>query len=265
MKHWHAVQAIALNTFRETVRERIIYALIVFAFAVTIAAIMLGTLSIGQDVRILEDLGLAAIALIGGAIAVFAGANLVYKELERRTISIIFTKPVTGWQFIVGKYVGLSFCLLIIVAAMGLFLALTAWFSAQGQTGFAHHLQFVGPALALVYLELLFVIASATFFSTFASPMMSVVFTISLWLIGHFVDSLRSLGQISQNLAFAQFSQGIYLLLPDLASLTKARSALMYGQGAPLELITFITCYVFGYITLLLVLASLVTERREFP
>ena len=267
MKQLDAVTAIAINTFRETVRERIIYAFMLFAFAITIAAIMLGTLSIGQDIRILEDIGLAAISLIGGAIAVFAGTNLVYKELERKTVYIIFTKPVTGWQFIAGKYIGLSLCILIIVAAMGGFLAITAWLSTLTPIGMnlAHHLQLVLMPIALVYLELLFVIAAATFFSTFASPMMSVVFTLSLWLIGHFGDSLRSLGQMSQNPAFAKLSDTVYLILPDLASLTKTRSALMYGQGAPVELIAFISCYVFGYVMLLLVLASVMTDRREFP
>ena len=264
--HLNAIGAIALNTFRETVRERIIYAFMLFAAAITVAAIMLGTLSIGQDIRILEDMGMAAISVIGGAIALFTGTSLVYKELERRTVYIIFTKPVTGWQFILGKYVGLSACILIIVVAMGTFLSLLLWLSANpAQAMFIHHAQMIAGPLMLVYLELLFVIASATFFSTFASPMMSVVFTLSLWLIGHFGDSLRSLGQMSQNAGFTKFSQIVYLILPDLASLTKTRSVLMYGQHAPVELISYISCYVLGYVMLLLVLASIVTEKREFP
>jgi Cu-processing system permease protein len=116
----------------------------------------------------------------------------------------------------------------------------------------------------LVYLELLLVIALATFFSTFSSPVMSVLFTLSLWLIGHFGDSLRQLGKISQNPAFAQFSNFVYFLLPDLASLTRARSLIMYGRNPGAEVIAFITCYVFAYVVLLLVLASVVTDRREF-
>ncbi|MGH9549129.1 MAG: ABC transporter permease [Terriglobales bacterium] len=263
MKHFDAVSAIAVNTFRETVRDRIIYAFILFAFAITIIASLLGSLSVGQDVRILEDIGLTAISLIGGALAVFAGTNLVYKELERRTVYIIFTKPVTGWQFITGKYIGLSLCILMIVTAMGLFLAILL--SLTQAQNIADVLNRICEPLALVYMELLFVIAAATFFSTFASPMMSVLFTLSLWLIGHFSDSFKSLGQLSQSPIFQSFTDAVYMLIPDLATLTKTRAVLMYGQHPQTELLSFITCYVCGYVLLLLVLASLVTEQREFP
>lgn len=94
---------------------------------------------------------------------------------------------------------------------------------------------------------------------------MSVLFTLSLWLIGNFGDSLKQLGQMSQSPAFAQFSNFVYFLLPDLAGLTRARSLLMYGRGPGTEVIAFITCYVFAYVVLLLVLASAVADRREFP
>lgn len=266
MKPLIAISAIALNTFRETVRDRIIYAFILFAFAVSLLAIMLGSLSVGQDVRILDDIGLAAIALIGGIIAVFAGTNLVYKELERRTVYIIFTKPLTGWQFITGKYIGLSLCLLMIVFMMGVFLGFLVWlFGEPTMSALGQDMLLICRPLLLVYAELLFVIAAATFFSTFASPMMSVVFTLGLWLISHFVDSLRALGHMSQNPAFTKLTDIVYLLLPDLGSLTKVRAVLMYGQHAPSELVSYIICYVLGYVVLLLLLASLVTEQREFP
>lgn len=266
MKQWAAIMAIAINTFREIVRERIIYAFMLFALVIGVLSLLLGSLSVGQDVRILEDIGMATISLIGGIIAVFAGTNLVYKELERRTVYIIFTKPVTGWQFILGKYMGLSAALALIVLAMGAFLGLLVWLSsAPTLENFSVPFATIWLPLVIVYIELLFIIASATFFATFASPLMSVVFTLALWLIGHFGDSLKSLGQMSQNPAFSSLTDTVYLLLPDLASLTKARGILMYGQHASLELLSFITCYVLGYVTLLLVLASVVTEQREFP
>lgn len=266
MSRANAVFAIALNTFREIMRERIIYAFLIFACAITMVSILLGTLSVGQNLRILGDLGLAAISLIGGAIAVFAGTNLVYKELERRTVYIIFTKPVTGWQFITGKYLGLCACIFVVVGAMGLFLSCLLWLSGTPDlNSLIASLRQVARPLALVYVELLFVIACATFFSTFASPMMSVLFTLAVWLIGHFSDSLRSLGQLSQSAIFASTAKAVYLSVPDLASLTKTRALMMYGQPAPTELVAFITCYVFGYVVLLILLASIVTEHREFP
>ena len=263
MRLFQAVAAIALNTFRETVRDRIIYAFMLFAFVVTVLSILLGSLSVGQDLRILEDTGLACIAFIGGIIAVFAGTNLVYKELERRTVYLIFTKPVSGWQFILGKYAGLSACVLLVITMMGAFLLALVY--AVGHGGNASYLvtAIIEPLL-LVYVELLFVIAVATFFSTFASPVMSVIFTLSLWLIGHFGDSLKTLGEISQNHTLTRFLSVIYYLIPDLSALTKTRSVLMVTHKPETELISYITCYVFAYVLLLLFLASAVTERKEF-
>ena len=260
------VSAIALNTFRETVRDKIVYAFMLFTFIITLLSLLLGSLSVGQDVRILGDIGLAAISCIGGMVALFAGTNLVYKELERRTIYIIFTKPVSGWQFIAGKFIGLVACVFIVVAAMGLFLALLAWLihPEHSSSSLVSTIVEIAAPVGLVFLELIFVTALATFFSTFSTPLMSMLFTLSLWLIGHCGDSLRQLGQLSQNPGFAKFSSVVYFLLPDLASLTRVRSLLLYGRQAGSEIIAYITCYVFAYVLVLLVLSSMITERKEF-
>jgi Cu-processing system permease protein len=255
------IYAIALNTFRETVRDKILYSFLVFIVLVMLLAILLGSLSVGQDERVLRDFGLASISFVGGIIAIVAGANLVFKELDKRTVYIIFTKPVTGWQFILGKYLGLSFAVGCMVSAMGLFmigvLALT------NSHSLAFELSRLWAPLALVYLELLFVIAMATFFSTFANPIMSVLFTLSLWLIGHFGDSLRELGRLSQNESLGAFMNFLYWLLPDLASLTRVRNLLMYGNQSGNEVISYLSCYVIAYVLILLVMASIVTEQRE--
>jgi ABC-type transport system involved in multi-copper enzyme maturation permease subunit len=263
------IYAIALNTFRETVRDKILYSFLVFIVLVMLLAILLGSLSVGQDERVLRDFGLASISFVGGVIAIFAGANLVFKELDKRTVYIIFTKPVTGWQFILGKYLGLSFAVGVMVLAMGLFMG--GVLALTNNHPFAFELGRLSAPLALVYLELLFVIALATFFSTFANPIMSVLFTLSLWLIGHFGDSLRELGRLSQNHNLAALMNFIYWLLPDLASLTRVRSLLMYGNQfgnqfgnqSGHEVISYLSCYVIAYVLILLVLASIVTERRE--
>jgi len=261
-----AVFALALNTFRETVRDKILYSFVLFAFLISWMSMLLGSLSVGQDARILQDVGLTAISFVGGIIALFAGTNLVYKELERRTIYVIFTKPLRGWHFIAGKFLGLSACILLIVIAMGLFLSFLVLlnYSDHSLAALNAALISVMPPVMLVFLELLFIIAIATFFSTFASPLMSVLYTLSLWLIGHLGDSLRQLGQLSQNGAFAKFSEIVYFILPDLAGLTRIRSSLMYNRNVSPEVIAYITCYVFAYVLILLVLASMVTDRREF-
>lgn len=256
--------AIALNTFRETVRDRVLYAFFVFACLITVLGILLGSLSVGQDIRIIEDLGLTVIAIIGGIIAVFAGTNLVYKELERRTIYVIFTKPVSSWQFILGKYAGLSMCLVVVLAAMGFFL-----FALVSLVDPEHHMQLhiqgITCSLALVLLELLFVLAMATFFSTFSTPIMSVIFTLSLWFIGHLGSSLIDLSRMSNNPMAQNLLSSLYWCLPDLAQLTRVRAMLMYGKEPSQEIIVFMLSYVLAFILLLLGLASVVNERREFP
>lgn len=259
-----AVSAIALNTFRETVRDRVLYAFFIFACLISAVGIVLGSLSIGQDIRVIEDLGLAAVAIIGGIIAVFAGTNLVFKELERRTIYIIFTKPVSSWQFIAGKYLGLAMCIFVVLLAMGLFLTLLLFMVDPGHQ-IQLRLPWIAASLGLVYLELLFVLALATFFSTFSTPVMSVIFTLSLWFIGHLGSSLLDLGRMSSSPAVQKTLAAIYWLLPDLAGLTRVRAQLMYGQDAAGETVLYLSCYVLAYILFLLGLAAVVNERREFP
>ncbi len=260
------VIAIALNTYRETVRDRIIYALILFAAIVTVLGIVLGSLSVGQDIRILKDIGLAAISFIGGIIAVFAGTNLVYKELERRTIYIIFTKPVSGWQFVLGKYVGLCLCVAVMVAAMGIFLTVIVTlvggdFALPSLIG---QVKEIAQELSLIYLELLFVTALATFFSTFTTPVMSVLFTLAIWLAGHLGESLLELGKLTQNPLISQILSVTFYCLPDFAGLTRIRGHLLYGTVPGVEVLTYLVTYVLAYILMLLVLAAIVTERKEF-
>ena len=258
----NSVLAIALNTFRETVRDRVLYAFVVFAIILTLAGILLGTLSVGQSVRVLEDIGLFTISTIGGVIAIFVGTNLVYKELDKRTIYLIFTKPIARWQFIVGKFLGLALCLFAVTVMMGAFLIATAYFNGE------RNLIAMVASLGLLYLELLLVNALATFFSTFATPLMSVIFTLGLWICGHLSDSLNALGNMSTNPLVKTLFAGIYHLLPDLAKLTQIRfEILAASKAAPHfspEMLIVIIAYVFAYIVILLSFATAVTERREF-
>lgn len=255
----HSIWAIAINTFRETVRDRVLYAFIIFALFVTLAGLLLGSLSVSQNVRVLEDLGMFTISTIGGVIAIFVGTNLVYKELDKRTIYLLFTKPIARWQFIVGKFLGLALCILIVTAMMGGFLMLTAYLNGE------RNLLAMLGSLGLTYLELLLVIALATFFSTFATPLMSVIFTLALWICGHLGQSLLALSKMSTSEALKPLFVGIYYLLPDLGKLTQIRFDMM--STAPhyqTTTVVVISAYVFAYIVILLGFATLVTDRREF-
>ena len=264
MQKVKATFAIALNTFRESVRDRVLYAFFIFACSITMLGIVLGSLSIGQEIRIIEDLGLSVIAIIGGIITVFTGTNLVYKELDRRTIYVIFSKPVTSWQFILGKYLGLALCIILVTAAMGLLLAALVWM-VEPNHQIQLHLPWLAGALSLVLAELLFVLAIATFFSTFSTPIMSVIFTLSIWFIGHLGSSLLELSNMSQNQIAKTLLSSIYWVLPDLAGLTRIRLELTYMEPPSPEILSYLVSYIAAYVVLLLGLAALVNERREFP
>lgn len=260
MRALNAVFTIALNTLRETVRDRVLYAFLFFAFLLTLGGIILGSLSVGQNLRILVDLGLATISIFGGIIAIFVGTALVYKEIEKKTIYLIVTKPIKRWEFVLGKFLGLAICLLIVTVLMGTFLvALTAFMS----DGHKINMDLI-YSIPLIYLELLFITAIATFFSTFATPMMSVVFTLGAWLIGHLGQSLLALAQITDSSSAKTILKTAYWVMPDLAKLTVVRSEITSGVNPGPELITYLVAYIMAYIVFLLSISTLITERREF-
>ncbi len=277
MRSFGAVSAIALNTFRETVRDRVLYAIVFFALVATLAGLVLGTLSVEQDVRILEDLGLFTITAFGGIIAIFIGTNLVFKEIDRRTIFLIFTKPIKRWEFVTGKFLGLALCILVVCFAMGLFLiAIVCWQTLQTadpsvswtttltNTLIPSLIPRLLTSLVLMYVELVLVIALATFFSTFSTPLMSMLFTFGLWICGHMTDSLKALGELSTSPVVKVVTNGLYNALPDLALLTRIRGEALDGGNFPIDLVSGIGAYVLLYTVLLLSFATVIAERREF-
>lgn len=257
----NGVWAITINTFRETVRDRVLYACAVFAVIITLAGMLLGSLSISQNVRVLEDIGMFAISTISGIIAIFIGTNLVFKEMDKRTIYLIFTKPIARWQFIFGKFLGLSLCILLVTAMMGAFLIGLSMLNGEQVS----HLGYMCASIGLIYVELLLVIALATFFSTFATPLMSVIFTLALWFCAHLSDSLLELSKLSQSAAVKVLFDGIRSILPDLTLLTRIRFDLIGGShNFSNDALVLVICYVMAYVVLLLSFGTVITERREF-
>src|ERR1043166_2633664 len=157
------VIAIARNAFREAVRDRVLYNLLLFVLLLTAGAIFLGELSDGQEAKIIVDLGLSAILLFGVFIAIFVGVGLVYKEIERRTLYAILSKPIGRGEFLVGKYLGLCLTLLVNVAIMGVGLSLALIYIRRGWDPLAVR---IWPAILLIYLELTIMTGVALLFST---------------------------------------------------------------------------------------------------
>ncbi|MBX9671847.1 MAG: ABC transporter permease subunit [Candidatus Obscuribacterales bacterium] len=260
-----ATRAIALNTFREVSRDKIVYAFFAFAIGLLIFGQVLGSLSIGQQVRIIQDIGLAAIDLIGSAIAIFAGANLLYKERERGTIQFVFSKPVGAAQYVVGKFAGISACLGVLVVLMSIWLYLMLIFATGPIDSSATGALFcnLACAAALAYAEIAFVVAMSIFFACFTSPLMSVVFTLALWIAAHANASLLAAARLNPTLATAKLLQGAYWLLPDLETATKIRSSLIAGILCDATVLSGALAYLACYTAILLAVSSMVTDRRE--
>src|SRR6185369_10633147 len=184
------IGAIARNAFREAVRDRVLYNLVFFVLLLTVAAIFLGELSGGQEKRIIVHLGLSAMLLFGVFISIFVGVGLVYKEIERRTVYAIFSKPVGRGEFLVGKYLGLCLTLLLNVLVMGLGVSLALLYVSHGWDPLIPK---IWPAVLLSYMELMLLTATALLFSSFSSPTLSALLTFMVFIIGHFSADLKSL------------------------------------------------------------------------
>lgn len=252
------LRAIIGNTFREAVRDRILYNLVLFVLLVTAAAVFLGELTAGQEKRTIVNLGLSAMLLFGAFISIFVGIGLVSKEIEKRTVFAIFAKPVTRGRFIVGKYIGLCLTLLINAAVMGAGVTLAVLYVGGGSLAWT-----IWGAILLIYLELTILTAVAIVFSSFSTPALSALLTFLVFVIGHFSSSLRdfseTLGSSSAKLVF----NGIYYLLPNLSHFSFITNA-AHGDVPPISMLGASFLYAAVYVGILLVIAVTIFSRRNF-
>src|SRR6266403_2726799 len=212
---WGRVAAIGRNAFREAVRDRVLYNLVLFVLLLIAGAIFLGELSGGQEAKIIVDLGLSAMLLFGVFIAIFVGVGLVYKEIERRTVYAILSKPVGRGEFLIGKYLGLCLTLLVNVLIMGLGVSLALVYVSRGGDPLAIN---IWPAILMIYVELMILTSIALLFSTFSSPALSALLTFFVFIIGHFSADLKSLATSTGSMSARWLFAGLYYLLPNLSN-----------------------------------------------
>jgi ABC-type transport system involved in multi-copper enzyme maturation permease subunit len=252
------IQHIASNTFREAVRDRVLYNLIAFAVLMCGASILVGQISIGIERLVVINLGLTAISLFGVVIAIFIGIGLVSKEIEKRTLYTVLSRPVQRWEFIVGKFFGLAGTLVVntFFMAIGVFLALL-YVSQRFQAADG----WVLVALYFIVLQFLIITALALFFSSFSSPLLSAVFAFSLFVIGSFAEDLRGFAAMAQG-ATRWLATGAAYLVPNFSSLNVITSV-AHGQGVPATFIVSETAYAIVYAAMALCGAVLIFERRN--
>jgi ABC-type transport system involved in multi-copper enzyme maturation permease subunit len=254
------VSAIARNTFREAVRDRVLYNLVIFVLLLTGGAVFLGELSAAQESKIIVDMGLSAMLLFGVFIAIFVGVGLVYKEIERRTIYAIFSKPVGRGEFLLGKYAGLCLTLAVNVAVMGAGVSLALIYVRGGWDELALR---IWPAVGLVYVELMIVVAVALLFSSFSSPALSALLTFFAFVIGHFSAELKSLASSVGSGAARTLFTALYYLLPNLSNYAYITDA-SHGRTPTASNFAGAVLYGLVYIAVLLAASTLVFKRRNF-
>ncbi|XQQ05139.1 MAG: ABC transporter permease [Leptolyngbya sp. IPPAS B-1204] len=251
---------IAANVFREVIRDRILYLIAFYGLVLAAATQLLPWVAANTQDKILLDLGIAAISLLGLLVAVFVGTGLVNKEIEKRTVFVMIAKPISTAEFIVGKHWGLTAVLAVLVAAMtGIFFAVL---SVQ---------QIPFPVLSLSLaalfqiLELSLISAVAILFGVLTSPVLAMLLTLAIYLMGHLSRDLLTLGNLAKDTALSQVTQALYLILPDLARLDWKNQA-VYGMElmpSPFELASH-AAYGLIYTALLLAIATFIFSRRQF-
>jgi ABC-type transport system involved in multi-copper enzyme maturation permease subunit len=250
------ILAVAANTFRETVRERVLYNLVFFAILMILAGLLMGPLSIRQDEKILKDIGLAAMDLFGTLIAVFIGTGLVSKEIERRSLYPLLAKPLSRSEFFLGKFAGLGFTLLLNASVMLLGLLLTLAFT--GRRPDAALLTAAYP----IYLGLLLVVAFALLFSTLTSSTLAAVLTVGVVVIGRFADVIRGMGEVLPGVP-PLLAQTLFTLVPNFANFDfKTRAA--YGEVVPGAVLGWVTLYAAAWTVVVLGLGLARFRSRDF-
>jgi ABC-type transport system involved in multi-copper enzyme maturation permease subunit len=249
---------IASNTFREAVRDRVLYNLIGFAVLMTGSAILIGQISIDIERLVVINLGLTAVSLFGIVIAIFIGIGLVSKEIEKRTLYTVLSRPVQRWEFIVGKFFGLAGTLVVntFFMAIGVFAALLY---------VSHHFQtsdgWVLVALYFIILQFLIITSLALLFSSFSSPLLAAVFAFSVFVIGTFSEDLRGFAAMTQGTT-RWLTTAVAYIVPNFSALNII-SSVAHQQPVAGQLILYNSAYALFYAGMALCGAVLIFERRN--
>lgn len=263
------VWAVALNTFREAVRNRVLYVLALFAVGLMAFSLVLGELSMHEEVRIIKDLGLFGVSAVGVVIALFLGVNLLSKELDRKTVYFVIPKPLRRWEFLLGKYVGQVLTLAILVGLMSAILAVLV--AVQGGS----HGVVMVRAEVLILVELALLTAVAMLFSSFSSPYLSAMLTAALWIIGRSRAELVAFatGKKLDGTALGTVLELVADVVPDFHALWVSGSTLGDEPGAPVVsvhesfvswgYVAEVSAYGLLYAAVCLLLAMVIFARRD--
>jgi Cu-processing system permease protein len=250
--------AIALNTYREAIRNKVLYSIVFFAFLVVGVSTILGAASIGDTMKFVKDFSLMSVSLFSVIIATVLGVNLLSNELGKKTIFNVLSKPVERWEFVVGKFIGLSATLALTMGLMyTILIGLLGAFEGRADWVLA-------LAAIASFLEVVVVIAVALFFSSVVvTPTLGGMFTLATFVAGRSANYLEYLLREDQPLLLRVFASVIYWGLPHLNRFNLA-DQIVYGGTVDLVYVATLALYTLGYATIMLVLSILFILRRDF-
>lgn len=253
------VQAVAANTFREAVRDRVLYNLVFFALLMIGAAILVGQVSIGIERDVIISLGLSTISVVGIFIALFLGVALVSKEMDKRTLYALLAKPVKRWEFLLGKFVGLVMTLTVNTAAMAAGLYIALW--SVNREWLASDI-YILTAVYLILLKLALIVALALLFSCFTTPFLAILFTAGMYVAGLLAGDLRTVHGVELDPIALQWMRGISYVLPNFENFN-VMGAVVHGRGVPGTFVWQATLYAVLYTAIVLTGAAMVFSRRN--
>ena len=251
------IRVIAFNTFKEAIRDRILYLLLFFAATSIILSRVLALLTVGDRVKIIKDVGLASISIFGVLMAVLIGTSLVYKEIDKKTIFTLLSKPLHRAEFILGKFFGLVLTLFVMTLGMSLIFLVIVYL----HTFRIEWTMLV--AIAYIFLELVLITAVAILFSSFSTPILSSIFSLSFYLIGHLSWGLEVLIKKMGAGAARTAAQFLYVFLPDLENFN-FKTEVVHGLPIPAGIFVYSFLYGICYTAFILGLAILIFRRRDF-
>jgi len=251
------IRAIASNTFKEAVKDRILYLLLFFAAVTIISSRILALLTVGDSVKIIKDIGLASLSLFGALMAIMMGTSLVHKEIDKKTIYTLLSKPIHRSQFIIGKFLGLILTLFMMLLFMSLIFLVLVFFHT-----FTVEWKLL-LAIYLIFIELSLITSVAILFSCFSTPVLSSIFSLSFYLIGHVSWGLETLIQKIDPGPVKALVQFIYLLLPDLENFN-IKTEVVHNLPVPSPFPVFSTLYGIFFTLFCLAIASLIFRKRDF-
>ncbi len=252
------IKTIAVNGFREIIRDRVLYVIGFFVLLLLLASWILPSIAVGTDEKIFLDLGIAGINLLGVIVAIFVGTGLINKEVEKKTVLILVPKPITSTEFIVGKHLGLSAVLTVLVVTMTII-----YFAMMSLLQIDYPLISLSIAIAYILLELMLLTAVAMAFGVFTSSILATLLSFGVYLMGHLSRDLLELGKITENPTVEKITQTIFLVLPDLQRLNLKNEAVYNILPSTGELVNGLI-YTILYTVLLLTITTNIFCRRQF-